>query len=307
MRHGAGNRSRSVFSLMGSAFSPNGSSLPAPASEMAIERKMFVFVYVKLLLTALFWGGTFVAGRVLADHVPPSCSAFLRFCVASSILVPLVHRTGEGWPRLDRRQTLAVISLGLTGVFAYNLFFFQGLRLVPAGRASLIVATNPVFILLFSACFFRERLCFLDGLGVALSVAGAVVVISRGAPMSLWNGGVGWGDVLIFGCVASWVAFSLLGKHVLSGMSPLTSVTCASVTGTLALLPLAWADGLWRLGPALTITDILAVLYLGLFGTVIGFVWYYDGIRAIGPGRDCSSISFPSAPLPWPFRCWGSR
>lgn len=251
-----------------------------------------MLVYVKLLLTALFWGGTFVAGRLLADHVPPSCAAFLRFCVASAILVPLIHRSGGGWPRLDRRRLVAVILLGLTGVFAYNLFFFRGLHLVPAGRASLIVATNPVFIILLSAWFFRERLHFLDGAGILLSVAGAVVVISRGDPMSLWDGGVGWGEVLIFGCVASWVAFSLLGKAVLSGMTPLTAVACASVVGTLALLPVAWADGIWHLGTALTAIDALAILYLGLFGTVIGFVWYYDGIRAIGPGRAGLFINF---------------
>ncbi len=100
-------------------------------------------VYVKLLLTALFWGGTFIAGRVIAGRVMPFSAAFLRFGIASVLLIMILRHREGGFPRLTGRAFLGVIALGLTGVFAYNVFFFNGLARIPAGRASLIVATTP--------------------------------------------------------------------------------------------------------------------------------------------------------------------
>ena len=81
-------------------------------------------IYIKLLLTALFWGGTFVAGRILKENVGPFSAAFLRFFAASILLLAIVRRNEGRFPPLKRPQWLPVVFLSLTGVFAYNAFFF---------------------------------------------------------------------------------------------------------------------------------------------------------------------------------------
>ena len=83
-----------------------------------------MLVYIKLLLTAVFWGGTFVAGRSLVQNVGPFSAAFCRFAVASLILIVLTWKTEGRIPVLKKGQILPVLLLGLTGVFSYNLFFF---------------------------------------------------------------------------------------------------------------------------------------------------------------------------------------
>jgi drug/metabolite transporter (DMT)-like permease len=251
-----------------------------------------MLIYVKLLLTALLWGGTFVAGRMIADHVPPASAAFLRFFIASVCLLLLTWRVEGRLPALRKNQVLPVILLGLTGVFAYNIFFFKSLKLITAGRASLIIATNPIFITLLSAYFFRERLNLVRVTGILLSVSGAMVVISRGRFGEILGEGIGRGEIYILICVLSWVSFSLIGKTVLSGLTPLVSIAYSSAVGAVALFFPAYIEGLTGHLADYSVLDWMNIVYLGVFGTVVGFIWYYEGIRAIGPGKASLFINF---------------
>ena len=251
-----------------------------------------MLIYVKLFLTALFWGGTFIAGRVVAQDVGPFSAAFLRFAIASGLLLLLTWRLEGKIPMLKRKQIVPVILLGMTGVFAYNVFFFKGLKLIGAGRASLIIASNPVFITLFASYFFKERLNLTKVAGIIISVTGAMIVISQGNPIEMMNGNVGWGELYTFCCVISWVAFSLIGKAIMADLSPLVSISYASVIGALSLFTPAYYEGIMSDFLHYSKLDWLSIVYLGLFGTVIGFVWYYQGIKTIGPMKASQFINF---------------
>ncbi len=242
-------------------------------------------VYFKLLLTALFWGGTFIAGRSLAGQVEPFSAAFLRFLMASLVLVAWVLRVERTLPRLQPKEWGMLAILGMTGVFAYNFMFFKGLQMIPAGRASLIIANNPVAIALVSALAYREPLGLRRSLGVLVSLLGAMVVISKGDLVSIFREGVGLGELLILGCVASWTTYSVLGKLILRSLSPAISVCGSAVVGTAALLPAALWEGITEHLPDYRLGSWFALAYLGLFGTVLGFVWFYQGVRELGPTR----------------------
>jgi drug/metabolite transporter (DMT)-like permease len=259
-------------------------------------------IYLKLFLTALFWGGTFVAARVVAQHVAPYSASFLRFFTASLFLIALILWKEGQLPRLRRHQVIPAFLLGMTGVFAYNVFFFLGMQTITAGRASLITATSPVFIALLSSLLFRQRLDAKQVSGIFLCLIGATVVISRGDPLSIFSGGVGWGDVYLLGCVASWVAYSLIGKVIMKEFSPLAAVTYSCLIGGAALLIPACMEGLpGRIG-GLYPRDWIGILFLGFFGTVLGFFWYYEGIRAIGPSR--ASVFINLVPVSGVFFGW---
>ena len=249
-------------------------------------------IYFKLLLTAFLWGGTFIAGRMIAHSVHPVCAAFLRFAIATFFLLLLLVRVEGRIPVPGKKQMLPIVLLGMTGVFAYNILFLTGLKYIQAGRASLIVATNPVFISLLSALFFRERLNWTKGVGICLSVAGAMIVITNGRIADLGSYRIGTGELLIAGCVLSWVAYSLIGKSVMAQLSPLTSVAYSAVVGTILLLPPALYSGIGREIFSYTVKDWADLFYLGFFGTVLGFSWYYQGIERIGPMKASVFINF---------------
>ena len=258
----------------------------------SVEERGLAGTYLKLLGSALLWGGTYTAGRIVVRHVAPFTASFFRFAIALVLLVAVTARSEGGIPRLRRGQLLPVGVLGLTGIFLYNACFLNGIRLVEAGRASMIVATNPILIALFSAWWFKERLTPLRIGGILLSIAGAMVVVSRGHLATLWHGGFGPGEVLILGCVASWATYSLVGKAVMRSLAPLPSVMYSVLVGTAALAIPAIREGGLRACLGFTLADWAALLYLGIFGTVFGFVWFYEGIQRIGAIRAGLFINF---------------
>ena len=268
---------------------PLSKNLPNPIS-----------IYLKLILTMLLWGGTFITGRLAVQTVGVFTAAFLRFAIASLLLL-LIQSTsktpnsqtpslfgslfsrGLGGSRLG--ISLGILMMGLTGIFAYNAFFLGGLKLLPASRASLIVALNPIAIALASSLLFKEPLSKLKITGILTSLIGVSVIIARGNPLDLIKTGIGLGDLLLLGCVVSWVSYTLVGKKVLTQVSTLTATTYSCVAGCLMLLPIALHEGMLTNLHQASLKSLLSIAYMGIFGTVVAFLWYADGIRTLGASR----------------------
>lgn len=251
-----------------------------------------MLVYLKLLLTAIFWGGTFIAARVVARNVDPFSAAFLRFTVASVFLLLFTLKIEGKLPKIKRGQIIPIVLLGMIGIFAYNVFFFKGLKIIEASRAALIVAIVPIFIAIFSSCFFGEKLNLIKVVGIITSVIGVIIVISRGSPMEILNGNLGWGELCIFCCVLSWTTYSLIGKAMMTDLSPLVLIAYSSVIGAVGLFVPAYFNGVIQNLTHYSAMEWLGILYLAIFGTVIGFVWYYEGINIIGLTRASLFINF---------------
>lgn len=239
-------------------------------------------IYIKLLLVAFVWGGTFIATRIAAQHLEPFAGAFLRFLFASIGLLALVWMNKKSLPRPDTTLLRYYIILALSGIIAYNFFFFSALKILLASRASLLVALNPVMVLFATAMVFGEKLRWSQVAGGLLSLFGAVVVIARGDLAHIFDH-FGSGEALALGCPATWAVYTLVSRQIPAGQTPLITTTFVCLIGTLGLLPLALWEGL----PLATLPASvwLALVYLGLLGTVLGFVWYAEGIQTIGTSR----------------------
>lgn len=249
-------------------------------------------IYLKLFAAALFWGGTFIAGKFISGKAHPVSAAFFRFLIASVFLFVAVYISEGKLQRLNKQQLFSLAALGLTGIFSYNLFFFNGLTLIDASRAALIIALNPVAITICSTLIYREPLPLSRVLGIPLSVLGAFFVVSKGDPWMILNGGIGLGELYIFGCVLSWTLYSVIGKTVMHGLTPLASVFWSSLVGTFFLMIPALLWGSFTEVLDFSWSTWLSLCYLGAFGTVIGFFWYFEGIKTIGPSRAAVFINF---------------
>ncbi|MDT8999996.1 DMT family transporter [Paucibacter sp. APW11] len=243
-------------------------------------------LWARLIAVPAIWGGTFIAGRLVAAAMPASLGALLRYVVASLALCVAAWLIEGGLPRLTRRQWLSTAALGATGIFAYNLFFFGALKHLPASRTSLLIALNPVVTITLGTLLLREKLSARRWVGVALALAGVWVVISRGELGAALSQSVGLGEALMFGGVCSWAAYTLIGRTALRGLSPLAATCYASLWGTL-MLGLATAAELqtWPAAEAFTPAVLGSLLYLGLIGTALAFVWYYQGVQRLGAAR----------------------
>lgn len=232
------------------------------------------------------WGGTWIAGKIIAQELQaPLAIASLRFVIAGLALA-FVARISEGhipMPQSNRAWGI-VCGLGFFGIFLYGLCFFYGLQHISAGRGALVVALNPVVVVLVAWLFGLEQMNRRKALGISLALAGCLTVIGNGDPMALLQGTVGIGELLIVGCVVTWTAYVFIGRHATKTLSPLATTLHASLIGALLLgiaalvqgeiSPSTWSWRVWS-----------SMLFLAIFGTAIGYTWFTDAVHQLGASQ----------------------
>lgn len=243
--------------------------------------------HAKLVFVAFCWGTTLVAGRIVAQNIPNLTAASGRFVIAALIFLVLLRSQGP-LPRLSLRQTLVTAAMGLTGVFCFNLFFFTALEKVPAGKTALIVSLSPILTALAVSVLLRERLGAQRWLGIALAFFGVTIVITQGDLAQTWfyfSNSFESGEGFMMLSITSWVAYTVLSRFALVGLSPLQATTYAALFGTVGLLLATLSDiSTWE-ASMLTWENTLAILYIAVFGTVIASLWFVQGVSRIGPAR----------------------
>ena len=238
--------------------------------------------FSRLVAVPAIWGGTFVAGKYVVAVMTPLMGSFSRYVIACIALLVAAFALEGGLPQLTRKQWMGTFVLGVLGVFSYNLFFMGALDRLPASRAALIIAMNPVITIAISSLVLKERLSGLRWLGVAIALSGVWIVVSRGDVVSIASAGVGMGELFMLCAVTSWALYTVIGRLVLQGLSPLAATNYAALWGTLMLgvaaVPhfgdLTTSQFDWR--------TVISLLYLGVLGTAVAFVWYYMSIKRVG-------------------------
>lgn len=238
--------------------------------------------YLLLVATMLFWGSGFSSSEVLVNHMPHSVAAFLRFgggAVALLVVMPFQSRSGRTSARNWSRAVLA----GFLEVFAYNIFFFWGLSLAPAVDASTIVPVmSPILTTAFMVLTRKETASARRIAGLSIGLAGAAIFFVGTGDAS---GGTTRlvGDLLFLLSAGCWAAYTVYGARILGGMEPLKATTYAMLSGAILLGFYASpkADEVhWAALPA---SVWLNVVYVAIGPTAVAYLFYYRGVRAVGP------------------------
>ncbi|MES2974022.1 MAG: DMT family transporter [Pseudomonadota bacterium] len=164
---------------------------------------------VLLLIPPLMWAGNAVVGRMASGLVPPATLNFLRWALAFVILLPLAGwllRPGSGLLVHWRRFTL----LGLLGVGMYNALQYLALKTSTPINVTLVAASMPVFMLAVGALFFGQTITRRQVAGALLSIAGVLLVLSRGQWSLLLQLRLVPGDLFVLLATAAWAYYSWL-------------------------------------------------------------------------------------------------
>jgi drug/metabolite transporter (DMT)-like permease len=241
--------------------------------------------YFLLLGMAVFFGGTWVAGKLAVEDAPPATIAAARFAIASVLLWAWARtRSSVTWPRLADLPLVA--ALGATAIAGYNLFFLYGLELAPATDGAIIVpGFAPVLTAALAWPLLGERIGSRGALGFVLALAGLVLVVD---PASGVDADRLWGALLFVLGAACWAVYSILGTKATARFDTVTATLYGTASGTLMLLPFSFAGGGWGELAAGSVETWVSVAYLGVFGTVLAFVFFYEGLTRIGPSRAMS-------------------
>ncbi|TCM66404.1 threonine/homoserine efflux transporter RhtA [Acinetobacter calcoaceticus] len=250
----------------------------------AIRSDSHISMYLKLVAVAFFWGGTFIAGRVITVDLPPHYAALIRFMIASIMLVMVVIKVEGRFPLIAKRDLVVTAAMGLTGICVYNVLFFGALSHIEAGRTALFVSFSPVLTVLVATFIFKEKLKLINYCGVALALIGTLIIVTRGDLFSELNQSFGSGEMMMSAAVLCWVAYTLLAKKS-NRITPLLTTTYASLWGLLFLLLSALPNITRWTQLDISLLNWTGLFYLGALGTVLAFVWYAQGIATIGASK----------------------
>ena len=225
-----------------------------------------------------------MAASILSrNQIPAIYSSLGRFAFGSLGLLLIMWQL-RPWPRPSKSVAWRLVAMGFFGVFLYNLCFFNGLRTVPSGRASLMASLQPSLVFLYSRLYLGDRATPLKIFGLLLSLSGAVLVLTQGDPARLFATGLGTGDIWILGTVVSWVAYTLIGRSVSASIASLPATAYAIWAGLAMLILYASLAGIPV--PQLNTPAFWWIsAYLGILGTTLAFVLFQRGLERIGAAR----------------------
>jgi len=241
--------------------------------------------YLLLTISSLTWGGNFVVGRYVYDQVPPIALSFWRWALALAVLLPFTFLITLRQRQLVARHWRLLATLGATGIAIFHIFVYQALHYTAAVNAALFLSTTPVFIVALSWVLLRDRLRARQGVGIVISLLGAVVIIMRGDIARLLQLQLNAGDLLMLAAVPNWALYSVLLRRLPPSFHPMTLVTVIALFGLVCLAPLYG----WELarggGFEVNRTTVSAILYIGLFASVLAYICWNRGVAMVGANR----------------------
>ena len=241
--------------------------------------------YLLLTLTVLFWSGNMVLGRGIRADVPPLALAFWRWAIAFLLVLPLAwpHFRTQ-WPLL-KKGWKPVLILGVLGVGGYNTFAYIALQFTSATNAVLLNSFIPVATIAISWAFLGKHLRRLEGLGVVISLCGALTIVARGDLAVLAHLNLNAGDVWMLGAVLVWAIYTVGLAWRPAGVHPMLMLAAMTAVGLVALAP-AW---LWEMaqGRHINVTpgSLASLAYVGIFPSFLGYIFYNRGVADIGANK----------------------
>jgi len=237
---------------------------------------------LSLLLMALIWGVNFSVVKYGTRLVDPLAYNGVRVTLAAVALIGIVLVMRGRWPA--RRDALALIALGALGNGLYQIFFVEGVVRTRAGDAALVIAASPAFIALIGRALGVERISRRGASGIALSIAGIGLVVFGTSGAASGEATI-FGDLLVLAGSLCWSVYSVMLQPYTKRLDGLPVSALTMVGGALPLLLVAapaiarttWATVPGRAWAAMT--------YSGLGALVIAYLFWYRGMRVLGPTR----------------------
>jgi drug/metabolite transporter (DMT)-like permease len=236
-----------------------------------------------LVLAPLFWSINVTLARGLHDILPPIGLSVARWGLASAIMLAFTGRTVWRQRALFLAHWKLMLLLGLTGVACYNTLAYAALQLTPAINLVIINSTASMFTALFAWMLLGLRPSGRQGIGIGISMLGALVIVTRGQPALLMGLGHDAGDMLALAATAIWAIYSVLLRRRPPALDPMALLTVTFMIGFVLLLPaLAWEISTGRT-MSLTPTTVGVVIYVSVFASCLAYWAWSSGVALLGP------------------------
>lgn len=249
--------------------------------------------FLLLLFATTLWGGNFVIGRAVANDISPFTLAFYRWCTALLVFLPIAWTSlKRDWP-IIRKHLRIVFIMSLTGVASFNTLIYVALHHTTSINASLMNSTTPIFIYILSLFFLKERLNRFQLLGTILSLAGVMFIISKGSLQSILAFSFNMGDVIVLIAIVCWAIYSILVKQFSPILPGGSTFLVSIIMGIIMLFPFYVYESLQPgMETNWSITSISAILYTGIFASIVAFICWNTGVIRLGANKAGIYLNF---------------
>lgn len=237
--------------------------------------KIKITASLVLILVVIFWGVSFVSIKVVLQSMSPITLAFVRYLIASSILVCALLLKGR--EKINSKDYLPLI---ISGVFSITLYFYlenNGLLRVSANSASLIVAALPIAAIIADKIFYKTKISKTTLISILFSILGIFLVIGK----DVFSGSIS-GYLFMLGSVLSWCGYLVVTKPLFNKYSNLTITTYQAIFGTIAFIPLLPFE---TINISMINTNIiLNLLFLAILCSAFGNLGYNFAFKELDVG-----------------------
>jgi len=273
-------------------------------STLDTNRKQEIIAYLLLILTTIIWGGTWPLGRWLVSEevggatIPPFMIAVIRYFLAV-ICFFLILRFKEGtlnW-QFAKKNWKILALMGLLSVTVYQAGYLIGELLTSASDASIMVATNAVWVIILSSAFLKtERFAWRKMVGSLLAFTAVVIVVGFSPNINVENRILG--DIMILLGAFSYAGYTVISRFFLNKTredtksyqpSSIWIMTWVSLFGFLITTPIALIISPEFLIPATYLTIPprvwIGISYLAFISTIGAYTFYLEGVKRLNASR----------------------
>lgn len=253
-------------------------------SRQDLASRGFGNAYLLLILTMLFWAGNSVVARGVHEMVPPLALAWLRWTLATLLILPFA------WPHLKRdRAVIAanwpiLLLLGSLGTGLFIALYYYGISKTSAINALIINSAVPIFIPLATFMMYGERIGRLPAMGIAVSMLGVLIILSKGDLGVIASLDLNEGDLWVLASMGVWSVYTAL----LRKQPPIHWLSFAAIAFAVASmvnLPIFIGEHLLYRQIHLTWEAVAAIAYVATLPSLVAQVFYIRGVELIGGNR----------------------
>lgn len=239
----------------------------------------------ELTLAMAMVATNFLASRVVTETLPVMLASTVRYLLATLLLLPVLLLS-RPVPRPSRRTWGLLLGVSAGGTLIFNLGLLFGLRYTTVVEAGVVTSLTPVLVGLLGLALFRERLTGRSWGATVAVTAGVLLVVVE--PGSGDDGAGGWWRVLGLGLIlvgaAGEALFNVFGRKLPPGLPSVAASTYVMAIGTLLFLPGAVVEFARTPSVPMDPGGWLAVVWLAIVPTVLGLLFWVDGIRRVSLG-----------------------
>ena len=256
----------------------------APGRPEVTPRPGVWLTEVALFAMAVIWGVNFSVVKFGTRYLAPLAFNGLRLLAATTLLVAIALGLRRHLP--SGRDIRRLAALGLIGHGAYQTLFILGVARTTAGTAALVLAASPALVAIVGRMLGVERPTGRAWAGIALQLAGVGAVAGSAMQRAAAPRGTSsLGPILMLAAALCWAFYAVLLKPYTERVHPM-HVSAWTMLGGVGLLgavaaPAAAATE-WSAVPA---PAWGAVAYSGIGALVVAYLFYYQGVRVLGPTR----------------------